>query len=82
MAVGGTFSLLRAGLDFLLLSAGGIVLGLGVAWLAAPVYSRLKDPSILVAFILLTTYVVYIAAERLGVSGILAVAALGLYVGW
>ena len=82
VAVGGTFSLLGAGLDFLLLSAGGIVLGLGVAWLTAPVYGRLKDPSILVAFTLLPAYVVYIAAERLGVSGILAVATLGLYVGW
>jgi NhaP-type Na+/H+ or K+/H+ antiporter len=61
---------------------GGIVLGLVIAWLAVPLYGRLKNPALLVAFILMPTYVAYVVAERIGVSGILAVVSLGLYVGW
>lgn len=81
-AVGGSFSLLQGSLDFVLLSAGGIVLGLVVGWLVAPIYSRLNDTAILVTVTLIPAYAVYVVAERIGVSGILAVAALGLYVGW
>jgi NhaP-type Na+/H+ or K+/H+ antiporter len=53
-----------------------------VARLVIPLYSRLADPTILVVFTLVPAYVSYIVAERLGVSGILAVVTLGLYVGW
>lgn len=81
-AVYGTFSLFQAGLDFILLSAGGIALGLVVARLATPLYGRLKDPALLIAFILIPAYAVYVVAERIGVSGILAVVSLGLYIGW
>lgn len=82
VVAGGTFSLFRSGLGFVLLSAGGIVLGLVVARLVAPLYGRLKDPAILAVFALIPAYAVYVVAERLGVSGILAVVSLGLYVGW
>ncbi len=80
--VTGAFSAARAGLSFLLVSGGGIILGLVVARLVSPLYGRLSDPTILVVFTLVPAYASYIVAERLGVSGILAVVTLGLYVGW
>ena len=80
--VTGTFSVAQAGLEFLLVSGGGIVLGAVVAVIVSPLYGRLADPTILVVFTLIPAYFSYIVAERLGVSGILAVVTLGLYVGW
>jgi len=80
--VTGTFSLLGAGLEFLLVSGGGIIIGAVVARLVAPLYRRLTDPTILVVFTLIPAYASYILAERIGASGILAVVTLGLYVGW
>ncbi|HET7271556.1 MAG TPA: Na+/H+ antiporter [Rubrobacter sp.] len=80
--VTGLFSVAHAGLEFLLVSGGGIILGAVVARLVTPLYGRLTDPTILVVFTLIPAYFSYILAERLGVSGILAVVTLGLYVGW
>jgi Na+/H+ antiporter len=80
--VTGTFSVAQAGLEFLLVSGGGIVLGAVVAVIVSPLYGRLTDPTILVVFTLIPAYFSYSVAERLGVSGILAVVTLGLYVGW
>ncbi len=81
-AVFGTFSVVDAGLEFLVVSGGGILLGLVLGRLVTPVYARLTDPTILVVFTLIPAYFSYILAERIGVSGILAVVVLGLYVGW
>jgi monovalent cation/hydrogen antiporter len=80
--VTGAFSVAGAGLEFLLVSGGGIVLGAVVARLVTPLYGRLADPAILVIFTLIPAYFSYILAENLGVSGILAVVTLGLYIGW
>src|SRR5215210_5930288 len=80
--VTGTFSVVGAGLEFILVSGGGIIVGAVVALLVTPLYGRLTDPTILVVFTLIPAYFSYIVAERLGVSGILAVVTLGLYVGW
>jgi Na+/H+ antiporter len=80
--VTGAFSLAGAGLEFLLVSGGGIILGAVVARLVTPLYKRLADPTILVVFTLIPAYFSYIVAERIGASGILAVVTLGLYVGW
>ena len=80
--VTGTFSVAQAGLEFLLVSGGGLVLGYAVARAVTPLYGRLGDPTILVVFTLIPAYFSYIVAERIGASGILAVVTLGLYVGW
>jgi Na+/H+ antiporter len=81
--VTGTFSVWEAGLDFLLVGGGGIVLGLILAWLILPLWKRVSDPSIFIALSLLTPYAVYIIAEEvLHASGILAVVSYGLYRGW
>jgi Na+/H+ antiporter len=77
------FSLTDAGLDFLLVGGGGIVVGLLLAFTVLPLWSRLKDASIQITFSVLIPYGVYILAEEmLHVSGILAVVTYGLAQGW
>ena len=81
--VTGTFSAWEAGLDFLLVGGGGIILGLIFARIVLPLWKRVTDPSIFIALSLLTPYAVYVLAEEvLHVSGILAVVSYGLYRGW
>ena len=82
---GGTaaFTFADAGLNFLLVAGGGIVVGLVLAFTVLPLWSRLKDASIQITFSVLIPYGVYILAEEiLHVSGILAVVTYGLAQGW
>jgi len=81
--VTGTFSLWDAILDFLLVSGGGLLVGLLLGWVVLPLWARVRDPSIFIALSLLTAYAVYVLAEEvLHVSGVLAVVSYGLYRGW
>jgi Na+/H+ antiporter len=81
--VTGTFSIWEAGLDFLLVGGGGIILGLILGRILLPLWARVREPSIFIALSLLTAYAVYILAEEvLHLSGILAVVSYGLYRGW
>src|SRR6202521_1054222 len=78
----GTFSLGQASLQFFIVAAGGIAVGLAVGWLATQVQKRLDDPPVQTMFSLLTPYVAYFSGEKLHVSGILAVVIAGIYYGW
>ncbi len=78
----GTFSLGEASLEFLLVAAGGIGVGLATGWLATQVQKRLDDPPVQTMFSLLTPYVAYFCGETLHVSGILAVVIAGIFYGW
>ncbi len=81
--VAGTFSFWEAGLGFVLTGGGGLLFGLLFALVVLPLWARIQDPQVLVAASLLIPYAVYVVADRLlGVSGILAVVAYGLYQGW
>jgi monovalent cation/hydrogen antiporter len=80
--MGGTFSLSEASLRFVLVALGGTGIGLVVGWLAAHLQRRLDDPSIQTTISLLTPFSAYIPAERLDVSGVLAVVSCGLFMGW
>lgn len=81
--VTGTFSVWEAGLNFLLVGGGGLVLGLIFARIVVPLWAHVRDPSIFIAFSLLTPYAIYVLAEEvLHISGILAVVSYGLYRGW
>src|SRR5437867_8641952 len=80
-AVTGAFSFTQASGRFLLVGAGGIAVGLAVAWLLGLVRRRIHDPEVENTISLLTGYAAYLPAEHLGVSGILAVVATGLYLG-
>jgi len=81
-AVGGTFSLAEAGLEFVLGAAGGIAIGLAVGWVVAEIRKRLDDPPVEVTISLLTGYAAYVPAERVGASGVLAAVTIGIYIGW
>src|SRR6266436_3974709 len=78
-AVTGSFSLTAATGRFLLVGAGGIVVGLAVAWLLAAVRRHIHDPEVENTISLLTGYAAYLPAEHFGVSGVLAVVAMGIY---
>lgn len=84
--VTGTFSLADATLTFILISGGGAVAGLVVAfaiqWLRLQLQRRgMEDPAVQIALSLLTPFAAYLAAEAVQVSGILAVVAAGVYAG-
>ena len=79
--VTGSFSLAGAGAQFLIVGAGGIAVGLATGWLAVRFHQRVDDAPIEITVSLLTPFVAYLAAERLGVSGVLAVVTTGLALG-
>lgn len=74
----GYFSLAEASLDFALVSAGGVAIGVALAFVFIAIHRRLGDPFIEVMTSLCIPYTLYIVAEHLHVSGVLAVVAAGL----
>jgi monovalent cation/hydrogen antiporter len=78
----GSFSATRATGQFVLVAAGGVAVGLAVAWLVAQIHRRIDDFEVETVITLLTPYAAYIPAEHLGVSGVLATVAAGGYLGW
>jgi monovalent cation/hydrogen antiporter len=81
-AVGGTFSAVDAGLEFLLAAAGGVAIGVAVAFVIAEIRRRLEDPVTEITISLLTAYAAFVPADELGLSGVLAAVTAGLYLGW
>jgi CPA1 family monovalent cation:H+ antiporter len=77
-ALTGAFSLAEASLQFVGVSLGGITIGAGLATVFIAIHRRLGDPFIEVLTALVVPYVVYVIAESLHVSGVLAVVAAGL----
>ncbi len=77
--VTGSFSLVQASLQFVFVSLGGLLVGLVVGWPVAWLHRHLDDAPIEIAITLLTPFAAYLLAEALGVSGVLAVMAAGLY---
>jgi monovalent cation/hydrogen antiporter len=78
----GTFSLYEASFRFILVALGGTGIGLVAGWLASQLQRRLDDPPVQITISLLTPFAAYIPAERLHVSGVLAVVVCGLFLGW
>ncbi len=78
----GAFSLTAAAFQFVVVAVGGIGIGLIVGWLVSRVQRRLDDPPVQTTISLLTPFAAYLASERLGVSGVLAVVTVGVYIGW
>ncbi len=79
--VTGSFSLRAASLDFVWMSLGGILFGWLVALMVGRVHRRLSDPAVQVTLSLLTPYMIYLPAEKFGISGVLAVVTAGLQLG-
>ena len=80
--VAGGFSLGEAAVGFAWSAAGGLGVGLavgaGIAWIRRRIG---KAPVVENTISVLTPFAAYIPAERLGTSGVLAVVAVGLYLG-
>jgi Na+/H+ antiporter len=81
-AVGEGFSASHAGLEFLGVAAGGIAVGLLVGYLLAEIRKRLDDPATEATMSLFSGYAAFLPADQLGLSGVLATVACGLYLGY
>ena len=78
-ALTGAFSLWSAAGQFVLVAAGGVVIGLAMAWVFLKVHRFLGDAFIEVLVSLSVPYTIYIVAESLHLSGVLGVVAAGIY---
>jgi len=77
----GMFSWHAAALDFLWMSVGGIAIGLGVAVLVHTMCRFITESAVEITLIFIMPFIVYLVAEEVKSSGILAVVALGMYLG-
>ena len=77
----GSFSLENASLTFLGIVLGEVGYGLFLGWILSKIRQRFNDPSLGITMALLTPYLAYLPPERLGGSGVLATAVVGLYIG-
>ena len=76
----GNFIFWQAGIDFLLVVAAGIAIGLAIGYLLYLVHKNIVcDPIIEVTLTLLTPFASYLIAEHFHFSGVLAVVTSGLY---
>jgi CPA1 family monovalent cation:H+ antiporter len=86
-AVGtGAFVWWESALEFVKVSVGGLAIGIAGAVLVILLHQwlnrfKLADAKLNIVITLLTPYAVYLPAEHLGVSGVLACVACGLWVG-
>src|SRR5947207_1419120 len=78
----GTFSLGQATARFVIVALGGTALGLLIGFIARWIHRHLDDPPVQITISLLTPLAAYLLAERIHVSGILAVVTAGIYLGW
>ena len=78
----GSFSLVEAGPEFVLTGVGGVAIGVGGGLAIAAVRRRLDDPPTEITISLLTPYAVYLPAEELGLSGVIAAVTVGVVLGW
>jgi monovalent cation/hydrogen antiporter len=81
-AVGASVSGGHTVLEFFRDAAGGIAIGLAVGWVVAEVRKRVSDLNTELTISLFTAYGAFIPADQLGVSGVLAVVACGVYLGF
>jgi monovalent cation/hydrogen antiporter len=80
-ALTGAFSAPQALGQFVWLAVGGIAIGLASGTLIIAIIRRLRQTDLVVALTLIFSWTIYIGAERLGASGVLAVVAAGILFG-
>jgi CPA1 family monovalent cation:H+ antiporter len=81
--VTGVFSLASASWSFIVISLGGVFVGLFLSWVVLGIRAVIRrlgieDATMHMLIQILTPFFIYILAEHLGVSGILAVVAAGI----
>jgi Na+/H+ antiporter len=77
----GTFSFGSAAAQFVMVAAGGIVVGIAVGIGAMFLLRHLHNSTAETTLSLLTSFAAYLAAEHLGVSGVISTVTAGLYFG-
>src|SRR5690349_15307168 len=80
--VTGSFSFWHAAWRFVVDVIGGIAIGLAVGVVLRQIRRRLDHSPTEIAIALLSGYFAYLPAEAAGVSAVLAVVTVGIYVGW
>ena len=80
-AVGASFALGSAALDFAYAGAAGVAVGLVVGFAAARLRRHIDEPQIEITISLIAAYGAYVLADRLEASGVLAGVAAGVYAG-
>lgn len=78
----GAFSPWQAVGQFVLVATGGIALGIAAGWLSVGLQRHMADPMSEIAFSLVLPFTVFLIAEEVEVSAVLAVVAAGLVRGW
>ena len=78
----GSFAPLDAVLEFVKVSIGGGAIGLAVGVMVTWVLRRVDDAPVAITCTLLAPYAAFLPAQELGLSGVLAVVAAGLYSTW
>jgi Na+/H+ antiporter len=81
-AMGGAFDAGRAGVSFVLVAAGGVVIGYAVGVVLVWLLRRLHDTNLEIIASFLAAWASYLAAEAVGASGVLSTVACGLMLGW
>jgi Na+/H+ antiporter len=81
-ALTGSFSIGEASLTFAWLALGGIALGAVFALVTIFIIKRMRDIDLIIVWTFLNAWISYIAAEKLGVSGVLSTVACGIILGW
>ena len=80
-AANGSFSFTSAVGEFVIMAAGGVIAGILVAYVVRAARPLMQDPLVANAISLVTPFVAYLVAERVHVSGVLAVVVAGLIIG-
>ena len=78
----GTFSISDAAGEFVVDVAGGLAIGVVVAWALVQVRRHIDDPLTQAFLSLVSAYFAFLPADALGVSGVVAAVTTGIYVGW
>jgi monovalent cation/hydrogen antiporter len=80
--VSGAFSAGEAVDDLVVGVAGGVAIGLALAWGVARTLRRLDDPPLAILLSVVLAYASFAIADGVGASGVLAAVTAGLWVGW
>jgi CPA1 family monovalent cation:H+ antiporter len=80
-ATSGTFSIPHSLLRFVEVSAGGIAIGVTVGWVVGLIRRHVHDAGTALTISLITPYVAFIPANEAHLSGVLATATAGVYLG-
>lgn len=79
----GSFVFIEAGIDFLILLVGGIVIGLVLGYFLSIIHRMVRSNAVIsTSLTLLTPFVAYLVAEHWHSSGVLAVVSAGLMISW